>query len=87
MVEWLKLSAVTANCKVSGSSPTIRPDVVYTASFRRDVKLSIPGYWLAFSCYWVHLVSHFTWWFSHGEKSVTAFTIRLRHHLPYLNSL
>ena len=53
MVEWLKLSAVTANCKVSGSSPTIRPDVVYAASFRGDVKPSIPGYWLAlaFSCY------------------------------------
>ena len=50
VAEWLKHS--TDNCKVAGSSPTIRPDVVYTSSFGGDVKLSIPGYWLALAI-WV----------------------------------
>ena len=40
--------------EVAGSGPRtiIRPDVVYTSSFGGDVKLSIPGYFLALAI-WV----------------------------------
>ena len=59
VAEWLKHS--TANRKVAGSSPIISllgvyrrrkskcvvsPEIVRTASFGGDVKLSVPRYWL-----------------------------------------